>query len=219
MAKTKLPERFDGTFSGIPHVVLDSIAFKGASDKAKALVFAMIRQINGRNNGHLHFAAQWLKKQGYTSSNNYVARDELIARGLVTQTRFGGLNMGANLYAVTWLPISNFVGLDIDETGFHRGEWALCKLPPTPRRPKPTNRNQDKLYDDRICATTTTVAVDGSSTSTTVAESMPLIVSPTTATVNNVVNTNTSIHQHRRIVGVKGKSGIPRRPNLRVVGQ
>ena len=44
--KLKQPERIDGSYSAIPHVVLDSIAFIGASNAAKALLFAIIRQHN-----------------------------------------------------------------------------------------------------------------------------------------------------------------------------
>ena len=111
--KQRPPETINGAIGAIPHVVLDSLAFTGASDKAKALIFAFMRQLNGRNNGHLHLAPQWLKRQGFTSSSNYKARDELLARSLIIQTRHGGLNMGTNCFAVTWLAISNFVGLDI----------------------------------------------------------------------------------------------------------
>lgn len=200
------PETFNGAIGAIPHVVLDGLAFTGATDKAKALLFPFMRQINGRNNGHMHLAPQWLKKQGYTSSTIYSARDELIDRGLIIQTRYGGLDIGASLYAVTWLAITNFIGLDITETGYHRGAWALCELPPTLRR-KPPQKKREKLYDDRSSATTTTVAENKPPTTTTVAGNPLLATSPTTTTVNNVFNTNTPSSHRKRIVGVKGKSG------------
>lgn len=209
MAK-KPPETFDGGFSALPYAVQDSPSFTGTTDKAKALLLALIRQVNGKNNGHLHLAPQWLKRQGYTSSSNYKARDELIERGLIIQTRWGGLNNGANLYAVTWLPISNFAELEITTTDYQRGAWGRCKLPPTPRRAKPINKKREKLHDDRSSATTPTVDVNLSPTTTTVVKNALLATSPTTTTVNNVLNTNTPSKYPRRVVGLKGKSGIAR---------
>lgn len=135
------PERITGSFSGIPHAVIDSQAFIGATDKAKSLLFALIRQVNGGNNGHLQLTDKWLKKQGWTStSQNNKARDELIERGLIIQTREGGLNSGCNRYAVTWLDISNFVGIDLSTHTYHKGAWGLCNLPATKRRAPPQKR-------------------------------------------------------------------------------
>lgn len=112
LKKEQKPEQIAGSYSAIPHVVLDSNAFMGATDKAKSLLFAIIRQLNGKNNGHLHLAKKWLYNQGWTcDEGNRKAKKELIERGLIVQTKQGGLNMGADLFAVTWLPISNHIGL------------------------------------------------------------------------------------------------------------
>ena len=207
MAK-KLPESIEGGYSGIPHNVMDSLAFTGATVAAKALLFALIRQHNGKNNGHFQLAPSWLKRQGFTSSSNYNARDELIERGLVIQTKWGGLRLGTNLYALTWLPLTNYVGLHIGEGAFRRGEWARCELPPTSRRPKPKNKNQDDHYDDRNNTATTTVIGEPLTTTATVTKTPQIDKSSTTTTVNNVVNTNTLYKTPRRTVGVKGRSGI-----------
>ena len=207
MAK-KLPESIEGGYSGIPHNVMDSLAFTGATVAAKALLFALIRQHNGKNNGHFQLAPSWLKRQGFTSSSNYNARDELIERGLVIQTKWGGLRLGTNLYALTWLPLTNYVGLHIGEGAFRRGEWARCELPPTSRRPKPKNKNQDDHYDDRNNTATTTVIGEPLTTTATVTKTAQIEKRLTTTTVNNVVNTNTLYKTPRRTVGVKGRSGI-----------
>jgi hypothetical protein len=207
MAK-KLSESIEGGYSGIPHNVLDSLAFTGATIAAKALLFALIRQHNGKNNGHFQLADSWLNRQGFTSSSRYKARDELIERGLVIQTKWGGLHLGTNLYALTWLPLTNYVGLEISEGAFRRGEWARCELPPTSRRPKPKNKNQDDHYDDRNNTVTTTVIIDLLPTAATVTKTPQIAKSSTTTTVNNVVNTNTLYKTPRRTVGVKGRSGI-----------
>jgi hypothetical protein len=68
MAKRKQrpPELIRGMYGGIPHAVW--IAAFIASDKAKSLLFALIRQTNG-SNGH-HLTDKWLAKARLTSSTN-----------------------------------------------------------------------------------------------------------------------------------------------------
>lgn len=213
MAK-KLPESIAGSFSAIPHVVLDSQAFTGATTSAKALVFAIIRQLNGRNNGHIQLSSSWLKRQGFTSSTIYKARDELIERGLIIQTKWGGLGIGVNLYAVTWLTISNYVGLHITEAGFRQGEWARCELEATPRRPKPKNKYQQDQYDNRERLVTNTVTERMELATAIVTKIPDMSKRPITDTVNNVVNTNTSYKSTKRTVGIKGRSGMRRTDNV-----
>ena len=58
------------------------------------------------------------------------ARDEIIERGLLIQTRQGGLNIGASRYALTWLHISNFVGLEIQGKDYHPGAWGFMDTLP-----------------------------------------------------------------------------------------
>lgn len=147
--KFKKPlENFTGGFSRIPHAVLDSEAFMGLTDTGKALLFALIRQVNGSNNGRLQLTNKWLAAQGWRSiSMNKQSTAELIERGLIVTTRLGGLNAGSNWYAVTWLPISNFAGLDVSAQTYRQGAWGDCKLPPTKRRKPP--KKQEKPSDNR----------------------------------------------------------------------
>lgn len=130
--KQKRPlESISGLYAAIPHTVLDSVAFKGASHPAKALLHDLIRQHSGNNNGHLHLSFSWLEGRCWKSRDVIQrAKAELIGRGLLIQTRQGGLNIGASRFALTWLSISNFVGLDIQGKDYHPGAWALMdKLP------------------------------------------------------------------------------------------
>lgn len=124
-------EAISGLYGAIPHAVLDSVAFMGANYPAKALLFDLLRQHSGNNNGHLHLSFSWLERRGWKSRDVIQrARAELIERNLMIQTRQGGLNIGASRYAVTWLRISNFVGLDIQSKDYHPGAWAFMdKLP------------------------------------------------------------------------------------------
>lgn len=130
--KQKRPvEAISGLYGAIPHAVLDSVAFKGASYPAKALIFDLMRQHTGNNNGHLHLSFSWLAIRGWKSRDVIQrARSELIERNLLIQTRQGGLNIGASRYAVTWLHISNFAGLDIQSKGYHPGAWAFMDTLP-----------------------------------------------------------------------------------------
>jgi hypothetical protein len=132
MRQHKKPlEATHGYFSALPHALLDSVAFMGAGHPARSLLFDLIRQHNGRNNGHIQMAVPWMKTRGWTSNDVlHRAKLELIERGLIIQTRQGGLNMGANLYAVTWLDISNFAGLDIQAKDYHPGKWRFMDTLP-----------------------------------------------------------------------------------------
>ncbi len=130
-AQKRPAEAVNGPYGAIPIALLDSMAFMGASYPAKALLFDLIRQHNGKNNGRLQLSFSWLAKRGWKSRDVIQrAKAELMARGLLLQTKQGGLNIGAAWYAVTWLSISNFVGLDIQSKDYHPGAWALMdKLP------------------------------------------------------------------------------------------
>ncbi len=133
MARKRAAEHVVGTYSAMPHSVMDSVAFAGASHPARSLLFELIRQLNGRNNGHLKLATGWLRKRGWSSADVVQrAKAELIVRQLAIKTYFGGLNAGPDLWAVTWLPISDFTGLsEVSATTFHPGAWHFLS-PPIP---------------------------------------------------------------------------------------
>jgi len=201
-------ESISGGYAAIPWAVIDSNSFMGASDKAKALLFALMRQHNGSNNGHLHLTKQWLYNHGWTChENNSKSRKELIDRGLIVQTKWGGLNMGADLFALTWYDITNYLGLDITAKGYSRGAYLLCKLAPTPRR-KPPITKQNALPNDRTSAVPTTEPVKQSTGTTTVPKIALLEQSTGTTTENNVFIPLHTVNSIKRIVGVKAKSGI-----------
>ena len=219
--KSKPPyETFTGGGNRIPHAVLDSQAFIGANDRAKALLFALIRQHNGLNNGRLQLTDKWLAKQGYPSAGmNIKSRAELIERGLIVQTKWGGLNSGCNWYAVTWLPISNFVGLDISASTYHQGAWGNCKLPPTARRKPPEKRETHS--DHRSSTTPTTGAGEYPATPTTGAKEAIFSTSTAPTTGNNVsipLHPNKTARGSKRIVGKSGRSGIPKDQHTPLAG-
>ena len=207
-SKQARPESISGGYGAIPWMVMDSVSFKGASDKAKALLFALMRQHNGSNNGHLHLAKKWLYNQGWTChENNSKARRELIERSLIVQTKWGGLNMGPDLFALTWYDITNYVGLDITSKSYSRGAYMLCNLAPTKRRNPPV-RKQIALPNDRNSPVPVTVTVKQFTGTTTVSKKALLDNSTGTTTENNVFIPLPTVNSVKRIVGVKGKSGI-----------
>jgi hypothetical protein len=118
--------------------------------------------------------------------------------------------MGANLYALTWYDITNYVGLDITAKSYSRGAYSLCKLSPTKRR-KPPAKKQNEPLDNRASASSTTEPVK-QTTGTTTELVKPVFDTFTVTTIeNNVVlplHVIKSVKPVKRIVGVKGKSGI-----------
>jgi len=139
--KQKRPvEAISGLYGAIPHAVMDGNAFKGASYPAKSLLFELMRQHSGKNNGHLQLSFSWLQGRGWKSRDVIQrARDELIERGLLIQTRQGGLNIGASRYAVTWLHIMNYVGLEIQGKDYHPGAWSFMDALPIAKQNAPTS--------------------------------------------------------------------------------
>ncbi len=185
--KREMPERISGGYSAIPWSVMDSNAFKGATDKAKSLLFALMRQHNGRNNGRMQLNKNWLRRQGWTCPENILkARDELIDRGLVVETRKGGLNMGLNLYALTWHTISDFKDLDISKQSYRQGAYHFCELPPTQRRKPP--KKQSKLSDNRNLAGSVIVTPEVAALSTIVPKTIKYRAL-TVSTIENYVIT------------------------------
>ena len=145
MTKSRKPvEAVSGRYTALPHEVMDSVAFRNAGHTARSLLFELLRQHNGGNNGRLQLAGPWLKRRGWTSSDVIQrAKRELLERELVIQTRQGGLNFGPSWFAVTWLPISNFVGLDLTANQYHPGAWRFLDASPIAQKQSthPVKRN------------------------------------------------------------------------------
>ena len=139
-------------------------------------------------------AAPWMKKRGWTSNDVlHRAKLKLIERGLIIQTRQGGLNAGVNLYAVTWLPISNFVGLDIQSKHYYPGAWRFMDTLPA--------IGKHKLSSVSRCGT---APPDGAKTALSGASTAPSNGN------NEYTHTSTVpfiVKGKRPVVGAKGKSG------------
>lgn len=210
MARKKPAEQIAGTFSGIPHQVMDSIAFMHASHHSRSLLLELIRQHNGRNNGHFQLAAAYLRRRGWRSNDMIQqAKAELIARQLVIKTRLGGLSAGPDRWAVTWLPISDYSGLtEVSASNYHPGAWHFLS-PPTPL---PTDKAISEKRDAHT-AERNGLAPPGGTGSIAIAPpggTVTVLNDPLTAPPggNNVVTNATKRDIAHRVVGKKGASGI-----------
>ena len=171
----KLAESVSGRYTALPHSLLDSVAFVGASHMARSLLYELMRQHNPQvgstgkgNNGHLHLSCKWLKSRGWKSNDSIQkAKLELLTQGLIIKTREGGLNNGADKYALTWMAITNYVGLDIQAKDYQPGAYQLLgpfaqppakrqpgEPPPPPRlKPSPVSRNSPAHVPPSKCHT------------------------------------------------------------------
>jgi len=110
-----------GTFTAIPHAVMDSSGWRQCGGTAIKLLCDLARQFNGRNNGDLCAAATILP--GYAPETRARALRELRHYGLLLLTRQGGLH-GASLFALTWHAIDDCAGkLQVPPTRTPPGDW------------------------------------------------------------------------------------------------
>ncbi|MGO4550415.1 hypothetical protein AB4059_04845 [Lysobacter sp. 2RAF19] len=116
--------RDNGWFFRMPVEVLDSPAYCGLSFKARALLLDLGAQYRGNNNGDMAAPWSWMKARGWKSKQTLRrAVLELLAAGMIEQTRQGGLHC-PTLYAVTWLGIDECGGkLEVQATSVPSGRW------------------------------------------------------------------------------------------------
>ena len=107
------------SFAAVPRAVMehpDYQTLKPASAYRLLLEFAY--QYNGRNNGDLTAAYSVLKSRGWSSQQTIgAAIDGLLAAGLIVRSREGRFcNPGGkpHLYALTWRPVDDCPGKDLD---------------------------------------------------------------------------------------------------------
>ena len=107
-----------GRFAQLPHVVLNSADYISLSYKSKALLVDLVYQYNGKNNGDLTAALGFLKKRGWVRSATLSsAANELLEANLIIRTREGRFQNPYSrcaLYAITWQPINECEGKDLE---------------------------------------------------------------------------------------------------------
>ena len=107
-----------GRFLKLPHIVLNNEDYINLSYKSKALLTDLAMQYNGHNNGDFSAALGVMRKRGWTRNATLsAATKELVEANLILKTREGKfLNPGAKctLYAITWEPIDDCYGKDLE---------------------------------------------------------------------------------------------------------
>jgi len=208
MSKKKKPiESVSRSYTPLVHAVLDSVAYKGASYTAKALLNEVMRQHTGSNNGHLQLSTKWLYTRGWKSAGTIQkAKKELIERGLIVKTRQGGLNAGADQFALTWVDISNFIGLDIRRMDYHKGAWTFMDKLPIREKHKLSSEKQNGSVPESGTAQRSSVPKSGTKKAVFDANSVP-------KSRNNECLPLSTIKKPKRIVGRKGRSGISIHPD------
>jgi len=94
-------------FALIPFEVIHSQNWARASKPCRALIVDTASQYSGHNNGDLTASITVLRPLGWTSPGTIKALlREAIHYGFLVQTRQGGLQIGASLYALGWKPIN-----------------------------------------------------------------------------------------------------------------
>jgi len=203
MSRKQPLEQVSGRFAAIPHAVMDSTALIGASYPARSLLLELIRQHTGKNNGHFQLAWGWLRRRGWKSADVVQrAKVELITRQLALKTRLGGLNAGPDLWAVTWLAISDYTGLtEVSSKTYHQGAWHFLNPPlPLPKRDEHSSLRNSADPSNGV-AVSLTAPSNGTKTVPSEAVTAP-------SNGNNEVTSTPRRSGARRVVGKQGASGI-----------
>lgn len=141
-----------GQFLKLPHDVLYSGAYTSLSARARMLLIDIAAQIRGNNNGDLCAAWKLMKPRGWRSEATLnAAKKELLASGLVCETRMGARPNKATLYAVTWRDLDDCKGkLEMTPANFPRGAYkASIVVDLTPTR-FPKSREVREIYGDNL---------------------------------------------------------------------
>lgn len=113
-----------GRFVALPHVVIDSPAYRSLSFRARALLVDVARQYDGKNNGSLACTPKYLRPLGWRSNDGITkGLHELLERRLLVETRKGRFPSTAAWYALNWHPLDVLAGLDIDPSQYRTGAY------------------------------------------------------------------------------------------------
>jgi hypothetical protein len=128
-------------FAAIPKLVIDTQDYMNLTPSSLKLLWALVYQSNGKNNGDLTAALSVVQRYGFNSKSNDTlnnAKELLIKNRLIVETRAGTFtNRLCSLYALTWLPIDECKGkLSVKATskplrdfGQHHERYKLVGIP------------------------------------------------------------------------------------------
>lgn len=142
-------KRDGGRFIQLPVCVLDSPAYLTASPNARMLLLELAVQYQGNNNGDLACPWRAMAQRGFRSpATLHNAKLELLAHGLICETRKGGYPNKASLYALTWLALDECGGkLDWGAVAYTKLRGAYRKYQPPGKPPVHFNKRRRKVSD------------------------------------------------------------------------
>ncbi|WP_239512066.1 hypothetical protein [Pseudomonas frederiksbergensis] len=118
-------------FAMIQKRMIQSVGFRALGPWSRAVILELLAQYNGQNNGDLSATRTMAKEWGIGSAHTLQrALEELEAGGWIMQSRtsvFGRQGARCALYALSWLPIDECPGKNLDI------QWTHA-----PPRPMPT---------------------------------------------------------------------------------
>jgi hypothetical protein len=153
-------KRDGGAFRQIPLSVLEGRAYLDCSAYAVKLLFDLLTQYRGQNNGDLTAAWKVMKPRGWRSEATlHKAKQELLAAGLIVETRMGARPNKCSLYALTFFTLDENDKLEMTKRSFPQGKYKLKD--PTQFVAKAPDHIQLKRVIES--ATLTTAGVVGSS--------------------------------------------------------
>ncbi len=122
-ARHKVDRRDPGAFIQVPLAVKTSASYRGLSYPAKALLWDVAFQYKGDNNGRLLTGWKIMSEEcGWASKDTLNrAKAELLASGLLFETRKGARPNRSSWCAVTWWALDHTSDMDIEEHAFPRG--------------------------------------------------------------------------------------------------
>jgi hypothetical protein len=126
-------KKFEGynNFASVPRYVIDTPAYKSLRGNSVKLLVLLASQYKGKNNGDLIITHSFYKTFFKSSQTMYAARDELEQQGFIATNAYGGMSYGGckqpSLYALTWLPVDDF--LDLTKNQFRCTHLAIDKEP------------------------------------------------------------------------------------------
>lgn len=95
-----------GGFTGLPHVVQDSEAYRTLDPVARAVLLAVLRRFNGRNNGQIFVSFDEIGHDLNTTNRRAIGRSfaQLVQRGLIEVTAAPDRkHHKAREYRLTWI--------------------------------------------------------------------------------------------------------------------
>lgn len=119
--------KIEGRFTPLPHSVIFSVGFRKLNHAARALLFDIAGQYNGKNNGALVACSKYLKPLGWNSNDTITkALKQLEENGLLIKTKQGMRPPMAqpSLYALGWLDLQITAGLDITAKSYQRSAFV-----------------------------------------------------------------------------------------------